>query len=135
VTAGGIFDLVQRRAQAEELTERLRHPPPPLPAAVPGAGVWTVKRLQATFPWLAGYRSLSGVWRAVRRRGPQLLSQVGDGGLEGGDLGAQAPHQLGQVGDLVTLRQHHPDHLIATGTLQVQHGGGLRHPLKSEQVR
>ena len=88
-----------RWAQAEELTERLRHRPPaeaspaeagppvvvaplakvapaevapvevaPAPTApAPAAGVWTLKRLQATFPWLAHYRSLSGVWRAVRR--------------------------------------------------------------------
>ena len=40
--------------------------------AAPAAGVWTLKRLRAAFPWLAHYRSLSGVWRAVRRRGQRL---------------------------------------------------------------
>jgi transposase len=41
-------------------------------APAPAAGVWTLARLRATFPWLAHYRSLSGVWRAVRRRGQRL---------------------------------------------------------------
>jgi transposase len=86
---GGIFDA----AQADAVAERLRHPPdpvelaepaepvvaaapaaataPPSPVAVPQR-CWTLQRLQATFPWLAHYRTLSGVWRAVRRAGQRL---------------------------------------------------------------
>jgi transposase len=87
---GGAFDA----AQAAAFAERLRHPPdpvqlaepaepavaaapaaatiaPPSPAAVPER-CWTLRRLQATFPWLAHYRTLSGVWRAVRRAGQRL---------------------------------------------------------------
>jgi transposase len=75
--AGGVFDA----AQAAAFTDRLRHPPDPPdspaplgadpPAAVPER-CWTLRRLQATFPWLAHYRTLSGVWRAVRRAGQRL---------------------------------------------------------------
>ncbi len=74
--SGGIFEA----AHADALAERLRHPPdpvepvepvepiepaapavtaapaavaaPPSPAAVPER-CWTLRRLQATFPWLA----------------------------------------------------------------------------------
>jgi hypothetical protein len=46
----------------------------PLAEAAPAAtsGGWTLRRLQATFPFLAHYRTLSGVWRAVRRLGQRL---------------------------------------------------------------
>lgn len=74
--AGGVFAWHQAAARAE----RLRHPPdpPPAPAGAPAAAApasapcWTVRRIQATFPWLAHYQTLSGVWRAVRRAGLRL---------------------------------------------------------------
>ena len=76
----GPLTCSRRVAQAEELTERLRRPPdppdPPAPAAEArgraGGGRLDAEALQAAFPWLAHYRSLSGVWRAVRRRGQRL---------------------------------------------------------------
>lgn len=76
-TAGGAFDA----AHATQLAERLRRPPDPPdpPPAEPGGAAapvpercWTLRRIRATFPWMAHYRTLGGVWRAVRRLGQRL---------------------------------------------------------------
>lgn len=56
-----------------ELKERLRYPPPPEAVADEvqdnrlAASRWTLRRIRATFPWLAK-QTLSGVWRLLRRQ-------------------------------------------------------------------
>jgi hypothetical protein len=70
--AGGVFD---HRA---ELTERLhygpgeeaRHVMAPT-ASGPSPSRWSLRSIQATFPWLHSY-SLSGVWRLVQGWGVRL---------------------------------------------------------------
>ncbi len=62
---GGVFD---RRA---ELIERLRRGPAPAAAGKPAATRWTLARVAAALPWLAGY-SLSGVWKLLRGSGLRL---------------------------------------------------------------
>jgi len=67
VRCGGVFD---RRA---ELIERLRRGPVPAAAGKPAATRWTLARVAAALPWLAGY-SLSGVWKLLRGSGIRLRS-------------------------------------------------------------
>ena len=67
VRCGGVFD---RRA---ELIERLQRAPAPAAPGKPAATRWTLARVAAAFPWLAGY-SLSGVWKLLRGSGLRLRS-------------------------------------------------------------
>ncbi len=64
---GGVFD---RRA---ELVERLQCGPSPEAAGQPAPTRWTLARIGAAFPWLAGY-TLSGVWKLLRGAGLRLRS-------------------------------------------------------------
>lgn len=62
---GGVFD---RRS---ELIERLHRGPAPVAPGKPAATRWTLARIAAAVPWLAGY-SLSGVWKLLRGAGIRL---------------------------------------------------------------
>ena len=67
VQCGGVFD---HRA---ELIERLQRGPEPAAPGLPAPTRWTLARIAAAFPWLAGY-SLSGVWKLLRGCGIRLRS-------------------------------------------------------------
>jgi hypothetical protein len=73
--AGGAFDPLLQEAMQAVVVDRLRRGPGPAarealaPApAGPPPSRWSLRALQATFPWWEGL-TLSGVWRALRRLG------------------------------------------------------------------
>jgi transposase len=72
--AGGVFD------RAQEVRARLQQGPAaavvarqPDDASGPSPSRWSLRRIQAAFPWLAGY-SLAGVWKLLHGYGFKLRS-------------------------------------------------------------